>query len=165
MEDHRQRFSLWLFRGSLALFVLSWMLPIGPAGGFNFLFAWVLFYAPFGAFVTWVYFLFEGFDASTLSRACLLSLVTVMNGFVVFVGPFVRRSLQERSGLVSMLLALATVAVVVLFEVEVGWQNPLQFGLGPLVWIGSFVLMSASCAASHFSQSLISSSTSVADHD
>ncbi len=164
MHEVLRSSSHWLLRASLVLFVLSWSLRINSHGE-GLCFGWVLVFVPIGAFVAWVQYLFEGFDLNTLKLACLTSLVSVMNGFVFFAVPFVRSVLKERAGLISLMLGLALVMVVVLFEAGAGWPNPFQFGLGPLAWIGSFVLMSASCAASHFSQPSISSSTSVADHD
>ncbi len=164
MHEVLRSASHWLLRGSLLLFVLSWSLRIDSEGE-GIILGWVLAWAPLGAFVACVQFLFEGFDPKTLLWACVFSLVTLLNGFVFFAVPFVRSVLKERAGLVSLMLGLALVTVVVLFETGTGWHNPFQLGLGPLAWIGSFVLMSASCAASHFAQSLISSSTSVADHD
>lgn len=164
MHENLHGSSLWLFRGSLLLFVASWMLRI-EADGDGLYFAWVLFYVPVGAFVVWVQFVFEGFDPHALLWASLMSLVTLLNAFFFLVGPLRRGVLEERAGLVSVLLGLAIAAVIVLFEATVDWQNPFQLGLGPLAWIGSFVLMSASCAASHFAQSSSSLSTSVADHD
>ena len=164
MHEALRRSSHWLLCGSLLLFVLSWSLRINSHGEGLF-FGWVLVWAPFGAFVACVQFLFEGFDPSTLLWACVFSLVTLLNGFVFFGVPFVRSVLKERSGLISLILGLAIVTLVVLFEVGAGWSNPFQLGFGPLAWIASFALMSASCAASHFAQSSISSSKSVSDHD
>ena len=38
MHENLHRLSLWLFRGAIVLFVLAWMLPIGPVGRADLLF-------------------------------------------------------------------------------------------------------------------------------
>lgn len=159
-----RRSSLWLSRGAMLLFVASSALRFDSHGD-GLYFAWVLVYVPVGAFVAWVQFLFGGFDSRTLAWASLMTLVTLLNAFFFLVTPLRSGVLEERAGLVSVLLGLAIVTVVVLFEAIVDWPKPHYLGLGPLAWIASFVLMSASWAASHFAQSSSSSSTSVADHD
>lgn len=164
MHEILRRSSLWLSRGAMLLFVVSSALRFDSHDN-DLYFAWVLIYVPVGAFVAWVQFLFEGFDSRTLAWASLMTLVTLLNAFFFFVSPLRSGVLEERAGLVSVLLGLAIVAVVVLFEATADWPNPLHLGLGPLAWIASFVLMSASWAASHFAQSSSSFSTSVADHD
>lgn len=164
MHENHCRCSLWLFRGSLALFVLSLMLPITPETGWRIPCAVAFFYVPIGAFVAWFQILYGGFDPHTLLWASLLSLVTIMNGFV-FLAPFLRDALEERAGLVSVALAMSIVAVVVLFEAEAGWPNPLQWGMGVWIWIAAFVSMTASYASNYFVGVPVSSSASFANHD
>ena len=164
MHEILRRCSDWLFCGSWGLFALSWILPIDPDWSFPFSGAIVFFLAPFGAFIALACFLYEGFDPQALLMACLLSLVTVMNGFFVLI-PLLRDTLKERAGFVSVTLGLAILAFVLLVEAATEWPSPFQFRLGSFAWLTSFALMSASCAASHFAQSSISSSKSVSDHD
>ena len=170
MHENPRKQSSWLFRGSWVLFVLALMLPIAPDGilGFPGAGAVVFFYVPFGAFVAWITFLFGGFQLSTLWWASLLSVVTVMNGFFIF-APCLRELMEERAGLVSVMLGLAIVMVVALGGMVTEWE-PLPWihvGVlwGPLAWITSFALMSANYAANHFAGVRISSSTSAINHD
>lgn len=170
MHENLRWLATWLFRASVALFGLAWVLPILPEQSLFLPGAMAFLFAPFVAFGAWLTLIFEGFDFQTLAWAGLLSVVTVMNVFFMF-APFLRDAIEERAGLVSLMLGVAITAVLVLSGMAFDWQIPSEdvrewsVFIGPLAWLASFALMLASSVASHFAGALFSSFTSDARHD